>query len=83
MTQETVDKLELYNIKSTAAGHDCYNKRLTYIKQITNDCIFERKLKELVIEGCYYSAEEYVNNNYHLRGLSNFTACSASKYSID
>jgi hypothetical protein len=35
----------------------------TSIKQIRNNCLFKKKLKELLIKGFYYSIE-YMNNDF-------------------
>jgi hypothetical protein len=59
-----VHKLELCNSKPTIAGCKSCNKLPTYIKQIRNNHLFERKWKELPIKGSYCSMEEYMNNGF-------------------
>lgn len=43
------------------AGCNCYTKLHTCTKQISNKCIFQRKLKESLIKRCYYSVQEYID----------------------
>jgi hypothetical protein len=38
------------------------------IKQITNNNQFARELKKLLIKGCYYSTEEYLNEEFSITG---------------
>jgi len=67
MTQEVSEiskrhtKLELHCTKPTAVGCNYYNKISTFIKQYRNNCLFKKRLKELLIKECYYSTEECMN----------------------
>jgi hypothetical protein len=47
--------LEIYNSQPSAAGCIYYNKLPNNIKQIENTNQFKKKLKELLIKGCYYT----------------------------
>lgn len=50
-----VQNLEFYNSKSSVAGCIFYNKLPNNIKQLENKNQFIRELKNLLINGCYYS----------------------------
>jgi hypothetical protein len=56
--------LELYNNKPSVAACIFYNKLPSNIKQIENKNHFERELKKLLIKGCYYSIEDYLNEEF-------------------
>jgi hypothetical protein len=60
--------LELYNSKPSVAGCIFYNKLPNNIKQITNNNQFARELKKLLIKGCYYSMQEYLNEEFSITG---------------
>jgi hypothetical protein len=60
--------LELYNSKPSVAGCIFYNKLPNNIKQITNNNQFARELKKLQIKGCYYSIQEYLNEEFSVIG---------------
>jgi hypothetical protein len=53
--------LELYNSKASVAGCIFYNNLPNNMKQVTNNNQFARELKKLLIKGCYYSIQEYLN----------------------
>jgi hypothetical protein len=55
--------LELYESKPSVTGCIFYNK-LPNIKQIENKNQFTRELKKLLIKGCYYSTEDYFNEEF-------------------
>jgi hypothetical protein len=57
-----VHTLELYNSKPSVAGCIFYNKLPNNIKQV-GDNYFKKKLKDLLIPGCCYSAEDYHKKN--------------------
>jgi hypothetical protein len=59
-----VRNLELYNSKPSIAGCIFYNKLPNNIKQIENKNWFKRELKKLLIKGCYYSIEDYMNEKF-------------------
>jgi hypothetical protein len=47
------------------AGCKFYNKLPAYIKQIKDNPLFKRKLKQLLINGCYYSIkEDFINDDF-------------------
>jgi hypothetical protein len=52
-----------YDSKWSAAGYNIYNKVPTCIKQIRNNCLLKRKLKEPIIKGYHYWIE-YMNDNF-------------------
>jgi hypothetical protein len=56
-----VHKLGIHNSRPTIAGGKFYNKLPAHIKQIKDNGLFKRKLKQLLINGCYYSVEEFMN----------------------
>jgi hypothetical protein len=58
--------LELYNSKPSVAGCIFYNKLPNNVKQIENNNHFARELKTLLIKGCYYSIQDYLNENSQL-----------------
>jgi hypothetical protein len=59
--------LELYNSKPSVAG--CiYNKLNNNIKQMKNSNLFEMELKDLLIKGSCYSAEDYLSEEFHNTG---------------
>jgi hypothetical protein len=45
-----------------------YNKLPNNIKQITNNNQLARELKKLLIKGCYYSIQEYLNEEFSIIG---------------
>jgi hypothetical protein len=63
-----VTLLELYNSKPSVAGCIFYNKWPNNIKQIKNNNQFVRELRKLLIEGCYYSIQEYLNEEFSIIG---------------
>jgi hypothetical protein len=63
-----VHNLELYNSKPSVAGCIFYNKLPNNIKQIENKNQFTWELKKLVIEGCYYLTEDYLNEEFSNTG---------------
>jgi hypothetical protein len=56
--------LEIYNSKPSVAGCIYYNKLPNNIKQIENINQFKKKLKELLIKRCYYSIDDYLNEDF-------------------
>jgi hypothetical protein len=56
--------LELYNSKPSVASCIFYNKLPNNIKQIENNNQFARELKKLLIKGCYYSIQDYLNEEF-------------------
>jgi hypothetical protein len=58
--------LELYNSKPSVAGCIFCNKLTNNIKQITNNNQFARELKKLLINRCYYSIQEYLNEEFSI-----------------
>jgi hypothetical protein len=60
--------LELYNSKPSLAGCIFYNKLPNNIKQIENNNQFARELKKLLIKGCYYSIQDYLNEEFSATG---------------
>jgi hypothetical protein len=59
-----VHKLELYTRKRSVAGGIFYNKLPNSIKQIENKNLFIRELKNLLINGCYYSIDDFMNDKF-------------------
>jgi hypothetical protein len=57
-----VHNLELYNSKPPVAGCIFYN-----MKQIENNQ-FARELKKSLIKGCYYSIQDYLNEEFSTIG---------------
>jgi hypothetical protein len=60
----SVHNLELYTSKPSVAGCIFYNKLPNSIKQIDNKNRFIRELKNLLINGCYYSIDDYMNDKF-------------------
>jgi hypothetical protein len=58
--------LELYNSKPSVALCIFYNNLYNNIKQIENQ--FARELKKLLIKGCYYSIQGYLNEEFSIIG---------------
>jgi hypothetical protein len=58
-----VHNLELYSSTPSVAGCIFYNKLHNNVKQIENKNQFTRELK-LFIKGCYYSVEDYFNEEF-------------------
>jgi hypothetical protein len=56
--------LELCNNTPSVAGSIFYNKFPINLKQIENKNQFIRELKRLLIKGCYYSIEGYINEEF-------------------
>ena len=56
--------LEIYNSKPSVAGCTYYNKLPNNIKEIENINQFKKKLKELLIKGCYYTIDDYLNEDF-------------------
>jgi hypothetical protein len=59
-----VHNLELYTGKPSVAGCIFYNKFPNSIKQIDNKNQFIRELKNLLINECCYSFDDYMNDNF-------------------
>ncbi|PNF31582.1 hypothetical protein B7P43_G00791 [Cryptotermes secundus] len=59
-----VHNLELYNSKPSVAGCIFYNKLPNSIKQLDNKNQFIRELKNLLINRCYYSIDDYMNDKF-------------------
>jgi hypothetical protein len=60
--------LELYNSKPSVAGCIFCNKLPNNIKQIEKNNQFARELKKLLIKGCYYLIQDYLNNEFSTIG---------------
>jgi hypothetical protein len=60
--------LELYSSKPPVAGCIFYKKLPNNIKQIENNNEFARELKKLLIKGCYYSIQDYLNEEFSTIG---------------
>jgi hypothetical protein len=60
--------LEIYNSKPSVAGCIYYNKFSNNNKQIENINQFKKKLKELLIKGCYNTIEDYLNEDFSYIG---------------
>jgi hypothetical protein len=56
-----VHNLELYNNKPSIASCTLYNELRNIKKQAGNNSQFQNELKYVLIKGCYYSTEEYLN----------------------
>jgi hypothetical protein len=56
---------EIYKSKLVLAGCKLYNKLLAYIKHVRGVQLFKTSLKELLLKGCYYLTEEYMNDNFN------------------
>ena len=56
--------LEVYNSKPSVADCSYCNKLPNNIKQIENIDQFKKKLKELLIKLCYYTLEDYLNEDF-------------------
>jgi hypothetical protein len=56
--------LELYTSKPSVVGCIFHNKLPNSIKQIDNKNQFIRELKNLLINGWYYSTEDYMNDKF-------------------
>jgi thioredoxin-related protein len=55
----------IYNfITLTVAGCIFCNKLPNNIKQINNNNQFKKELKELLIKGCYYLTDDYLNEGF-------------------
>jgi hypothetical protein len=39
-----------------------------YIQKIKDKHLFERKLKQLLVNGCYYSVEDFIHNDFTYKG---------------
>jgi hypothetical protein len=61
---EDYHKYVHYSSKPSVAGCIFYNKLPNNIKQIENKNQFTRELKKLLIKGCYYSIEDYLNEEF-------------------
>jgi hypothetical protein len=59
---------EFYNSKPSVAGCIFYNILPINIKQIENNNRFARKLNKLLIKGCYYSIQDYLNEEFSAIG---------------
>jgi hypothetical protein len=59
-----VHNLELYTRKPPVAGGIFYNKLPNSIKQIENKNQFIRELTNLLINGCYYSSDDFMNDKF-------------------
>jgi hypothetical protein len=56
--------LELYTSKPSADGCIFYNKLPNNIKQVENGNQFAREFNNLPINGCYYSIQDYLNEEF-------------------
>jgi hypothetical protein len=56
------------NSKPLVTGCIFYNRLPNNIKQITNNDQFARELKKLLIKGCYYSIQDYLNEEFSIIG---------------
>jgi hypothetical protein len=63
-----VHKLGIHNSRPNIAGGKFYNKLSAYIKQIKDNGLFKRMLKQLLINGCYYSVQEFMNDDFTQTG---------------
>jgi hypothetical protein len=63
-----VHNLELYNSKPSVTGYIFYNKLPNNIKQIEHNNQFARELKQLLIKRCYYSIQDYLNEEFSTIG---------------
>jgi hypothetical protein len=52
------------NLKFITAGGRFFNNLPTYVKQIKQNSLFKRKLKQLLINGCRYSVEDFIRDYY-------------------
>jgi hypothetical protein len=59
-----VHNLELYSSKPAVAGCIFYNELPNNIQQIYNNNQFRKELEDLLIKGCYYSIDEYLNEEF-------------------
>jgi hypothetical protein len=59
-----VHRLGIHNSRLTTAGCKFCNKPPAYIKQIKDNPLFKRKLKQLLINGCYYSIENFIKDDF-------------------
>jgi hypothetical protein len=60
--------LGIHNSRPTITGGKFYNKLPAYIKQIKDKSLFKRKLKQLLINICYYSIEDFMNDDFTYNG---------------
>jgi hypothetical protein len=58
----------VYNSKPSVAGCIFHNKLPDNIKQIENNNQFARELKKLLIRECYYSIQDYLNEEFSTTG---------------
>jgi hypothetical protein len=63
-----VHTLGIHNSRPTIAGGKFYNKLPAYIKQIKDKSLFKRKLKQLLINRCYYFVEDFMNDDFTYNG---------------
>jgi hypothetical protein len=56
--------LELYNSNPSVADCIFYNKLPKNIKEIENKNQFTRELKKLLTQRCYYSTDDYLNDEF-------------------
>jgi hypothetical protein len=54
---------KIYNSRPVTAGCKLCNKLPAHTKQTRDDQLFKKRLKELLLKGCYYSTEEYIYIN--------------------
>jgi hypothetical protein len=59
-----VHNLELNNSTPLIAGCIFYNNLSNNIKRTENNKRFKKELKGLLIKGCYYSTEHYINEEF-------------------
>jgi hypothetical protein len=59
-----VCKLGIHNSRLTIAGGKFYNKLPAHIIQIKVKHLFKMKLMQLLINGCYCSVEDFMNDNF-------------------
>jgi hypothetical protein len=62
--RKSVHNLERYTSKPSVVGCIFYNKLPNSIKQIDNKNQFIRELKNLLINGCHYSIDNYMNDKF-------------------
>jgi hypothetical protein len=59
----------IFNSRPVIVGCKLYNKLPAHIKQIRDGQPFKKRLKEFLLKGCYYSIEEYMNDEFTHTGI--------------
>jgi hypothetical protein len=59
-----VHRLGIRNSRPINAGCKFYNKLTAYIKQIKDNPLFKKEIKQLLINGCHYSIEDFINDDF-------------------